>query len=83
MDRQFCFDINWPLGIHDFFHKKCLIFLKDLKSVFFFVKISSFGIIFDLNRKFLLCFKRKQEKFWEKKNRGFGIRENSHKNVDR
>ena len=32
----------------------------------FFVKINSFCNIFDLNRKILPCFKRKQEKIREK-----------------
>ena len=53
---------------HNFFSQKMSYFLlKDLKSVFF-VKISSFSNIFDLNRKILPCFKRKKN---VKKIRGF------------
>ena len=44
--------------------------LKELQSVFF-VKINSFSNVFDLNRKILPCFKRKQETFREKKIHGF------------
>ena len=65
------------LRIHDFFQEKCLVhicILKELQS-FFFVKMNSFSNIFDLNRKILPCFKRKQENF-PKKIRRFGVHEN-------
>ena len=42
-----------------------------------FAKINSCSNMFDLNRKILPCFKRKQEKFWEKKNREFVEGKNS------
>ena len=60
----------------NFFHKKMFCFL--LAKCLFFVKINSFSNLFDLNRKILPRFKRKQEKFGEKRSwiRKFGIREN-------
>ena len=59
------------LRIHDFYYANYIFCLKELQSVCFCEK-NSFTNIFDLNRKNLPCFKRKQEKWI----RRFGIREN-------
>ena len=69
----------WIYESTNFFHESCSWFLlKELQSVSFFVKINSFSNIFDLNRKFYLVLKEKQEKFREKNVwiRRFRIREN-------
>ena len=66
------------LRIHDFFPTKNVLFSFKGAAKCLFVKINSFSNIFDLIRKILPCFKRKQEKIHEKKSwiGRFGIREN-------
>ena len=60
------------------FVKNALFSFKGAAKCLFFVKINFFSNIFYLNGKILPRFKRKQEKFGEKRSwiRKFGIREN-------